>query len=129
MLEEIDFIVGCIVDTLEELVLAENIYVFFTSDSGPWHLKSKGNADGHLPRDSGESMREDLDDYGRAGTNMRFLDPMDARPAKPPVPGFVYRYQRIDASNESPTSIDTFEANSREDITGSDCGKAALAAF
>lgn len=33
-----------------------------------------------------ESMREDLGDYDRVGTNMRFFDPLDARPTRPPVP-------------------------------------------
>ncbi len=33
-----------------------------------------------------ESMREDLGDYDRVGTNMRFFDPLDALPTRPPVP-------------------------------------------
>lgn len=33
-----------------------------------------------------EKMREDLGDYDRVGKNMRFFDPLDARPDKPPVP-------------------------------------------
>ena len=33
-----------------------------------------------------KSMREDLGDYDRVGKNMRFFDPLDARPKKPPVP-------------------------------------------
>ena len=33
-----------------------------------------------------EGMREDLGDYDRVGRNMRFFDPIDPRPAKPPVP-------------------------------------------
>ena len=33
-----------------------------------------------------ESMREDLGDYDRVGQNMRFFDPLDARPQVPPVP-------------------------------------------
>jgi len=33
-----------------------------------------------------EAMREDLGDYDRVGKNMRFFDPFDARPTKPPVP-------------------------------------------
>ena len=33
-----------------------------------------------------ESMREDLGDYDRVGNNMRFFDPLDVRPTKPPVP-------------------------------------------
>jgi arylsulfatase len=34
-----------------------------------------------------ESMREDLGDHDRVGKNMRFFDPINPRPAKPPVPG------------------------------------------
>jgi len=33
-----------------------------------------------------EGMREDLGDSDRVGRNMRFFDPIDPRPAKPPVP-------------------------------------------
>ena len=33
-----------------------------------------------------ETMREDLGDYDRVGKNMRFFDPMQSRPTKPPVP-------------------------------------------
>ncbi|MBC8354481.1 MAG: sulfatase [Planctomycetes bacterium] len=33
-----------------------------------------------------ETMREDLGDFDRVGKNMRFFDPLDARPSKPPVP-------------------------------------------
>ena len=33
-----------------------------------------------------ESMREELGDYDRVGKNMRFFDPLEHRPSKPPVP-------------------------------------------
>ena len=33
-----------------------------------------------------ESMRNDLGDYDRVGKNMRFFDPLEKRPTKPPVP-------------------------------------------
>ena len=33
-----------------------------------------------------ESMREDLGDYDRVGKNMRFFDPPEPRPRRPPVP-------------------------------------------
>lgn len=33
-----------------------------------------------------ETMREDLGDYDRVGKNMRFFDPLDERPTRPPVP-------------------------------------------
>jgi arylsulfatase len=36
--------------------------------------------------DLAEQMREDLGDYDRVGKNMRFFDPIDPRPTKPPVP-------------------------------------------
>ena len=55
VIEELDFHVGRILDVLEELKLAENTYVLFTSDNGPWLIKNKGHADGHLPRDHGGS--------------------------------------------------------------------------
>lgn len=33
-----------------------------------------------------ESMRDDLGDFDQVGTNMRFYDPIDTRPSRPPVP-------------------------------------------
>lgn len=33
-----------------------------------------------------ETMREDLGDYDRVGSNMRFFGPLEARPVQPPVP-------------------------------------------
>lgn len=55
VIEEIDFNVGRILDAVEEMDLAENTYVIFTSDNGPWLIKNKNHADGHLPRDHGGS--------------------------------------------------------------------------
>ena len=55
VIEEIDFNVGRILDVLEELKLTENTYVLFTSDNGPWLIKNKDHADGHLPDDHGGS--------------------------------------------------------------------------
>lgn len=55
VIEEIDFNVGRILDSLNELNLADNTYVLFTSDNGPWLVKNKGHADGHRPGDHGGS--------------------------------------------------------------------------
>jgi len=55
VIEEIDFNVGRILDTLDELQLSDNTYVLFTSDNGPWLIKNKNHADGHLPKDHGGS--------------------------------------------------------------------------
>ncbi|MEM7391992.1 MAG: sulfatase-like hydrolase/transferase, partial [Verrucomicrobiota bacterium] len=55
VIEEIDFNVGRVLDAVKELDLAENTYVIFTSDNGPWHIKNKDHADGHLPGDHGGS--------------------------------------------------------------------------
>lgn len=55
VIEEIDHNVGRILDTLNELELAKNTYVLFTSDNGPWLIKNKIHADGHLPTDHGGS--------------------------------------------------------------------------
>ena len=55
VIEEIDFNVGRILDTLVELKLAGNTYVLFTSDNGPWLIKNKDHADGHLKSDHGGS--------------------------------------------------------------------------
>jgi len=55
VIEEIDFNVGRILDAVTELGLAENTYVLFTSDNGPWLIKNKDHADGHLPGDHGGS--------------------------------------------------------------------------
>jgi arylsulfatase A-like enzyme len=48
VVEEIDFNVGRILNTLNELDLDGNTYVIFTSDNGPWHLK-KENGGSALP--------------------------------------------------------------------------------
>ena len=55
VIEEIDFNVGRILDAINELELADNTYVLFTSDNGPWLLKNNDHADGHLPGDHGGS--------------------------------------------------------------------------
>ena len=55
VIEEIDFNVGRILDSLEELNLADNTYVLFTSDNGPWLIKNKDYRDGHLQDDHGGS--------------------------------------------------------------------------
>jgi arylsulfatase len=55
VVEEIDFHVGRILDAIQELGLADNTYVLFTSDNGPWLIKNQDLADGHLPSDHGGS--------------------------------------------------------------------------
>ncbi|MFH5803627.1 sulfatase [Alienimonas sp. DA493] len=55
VIEELDFHVGRLLDYLTEQGLAENTYVLFTSDNGPWLNKNKNFADGRLPRDHGGS--------------------------------------------------------------------------
>src|SRR5204862_3443337 len=39
--EEVDWSVGRVLDTLRELKLAENTLVMFSSDNGPWLIKGK----------------------------------------------------------------------------------------
>ncbi|MCP5559491.1 MAG: sulfatase-like hydrolase/transferase [Verrucomicrobiaceae bacterium] len=47
--EEVDWSTGRILDTLRELKLAENTFVLFTSDNGPWLIKgSDGGSAGPL---------------------------------------------------------------------------------
>jgi len=55
VIEEIDFNTGRILDAIEALGLRDNTYVLFTSDNGPWLIKNKDHADGHLPGDHGGS--------------------------------------------------------------------------
>ena len=55
VIEEIDFNVGRILDAVREMGVADNTYVLFTSDNGPWLIKNKDHADGHLPGDHGGS--------------------------------------------------------------------------
>lgn len=55
VIEEIDFHVGRLLDALQEMDLADNTYVLFTSDNGPWLIKNKDRADGRLPGDHGGS--------------------------------------------------------------------------
>lgn len=55
VIEEIDFNVGRLLDTIDQLKLTDNTYVIFTSDNGPWLIKNKNHADGHLRNDHGGS--------------------------------------------------------------------------
>lgn len=55
VIEEIDFNVGRVLDAVNEMGLAGNTYVLFTSDNGPWLIKNKDHADGSLPGDHGGS--------------------------------------------------------------------------
>ena len=55
VIEEIDFNVGRLLDVINQLELQSNTYVLFTSDNGPWLIKNKDHADGHLPGDHGGS--------------------------------------------------------------------------
>ncbi|MFT5497810.1 MAG: arylsulfatase A-like enzyme, partial [Kiritimatiellia bacterium] len=55
VVEEIDFNCGRLLDAIEEMGLKESTYVLFTSDNGPWLIKNKDHADGHLPSDHGGS--------------------------------------------------------------------------
>ncbi len=53
--EELDHHTGRLLDTVRALGLAENTWVLFTSDNGPWLVKNKGRRDGTLPADHGGS--------------------------------------------------------------------------
>jgi arylsulfatase len=55
VIEEIDFNVGRILDSVKKMGLEKNTYVLFTSDNGPWLIKNKNHDDGHLPGDHGGS--------------------------------------------------------------------------
>ena len=55
VIEEIDFNVGRLLDSIAELKLESQTYVLFTTDNGPWLSKNKDHADGHLPNDHGGS--------------------------------------------------------------------------
>ncbi|WP_166822215.1 sulfatase family protein [Thalassoroseus pseudoceratinae] len=55
VIEEIDFNVGRLLDAIDDLGLADNTYVLFTSDNGPWLIKNRKHADGHLKGDHGGS--------------------------------------------------------------------------
>lgn len=55
VVEEIDYNIGRILDTVIELGLRDSTYILVTSDNGPWLIKNKDLADGHLPGDHGGS--------------------------------------------------------------------------
>jgi len=55
VVEELDANVGRILRLLREERLAENTYVLFTSDNGPWLIKNEKWRDGRLPDDHGGS--------------------------------------------------------------------------
>ncbi len=55
VVEEIDAGIGRILDLLCEEQLADNTYVLFTSDNGPWLIKNHDKTDGFRPQDHGGS--------------------------------------------------------------------------
>jgi len=55
VIEEIDHNVGRILDAIQQHGIEDRTYVLFTSDNGPWLIKNKDHADGHLPGDHGGS--------------------------------------------------------------------------
>lgn len=55
VIAEIDASVGRIVESIKQLELVDETYIFFTSDNGPWLIKNKGFVDGHRPADHGGS--------------------------------------------------------------------------
>ena len=55
VIEEIDFNVGRVLDTLVEQGLEKNTYVLFASDNGPWYL---GNSPPHVKRYGGSQKAE-----------------------------------------------------------------------
>ena len=55
VIEEIDFNVGRILDAIRKNGIEKKTYVLFTSDNGPWLIKNKNLADGHLKSDHGGS--------------------------------------------------------------------------
>ena len=56
VIEEIDYNVGRVLDTLVEEGLDKNTYVIFASDNGPWYL---GNAPRHVKTYGGKQRAED----------------------------------------------------------------------
>ncbi|TWT78773.1 Arylsulfatase [Planctomycetes bacterium CA13] len=55
VVEELDFNVGRILDAVGSMGLEMSTYVLFISDNGPWLIKNKNHANGHLPSDHGGS--------------------------------------------------------------------------
>ena len=55
VIEEIDFNVGRLLDAIRKQGIEKRTYVLFTSDNGPWLIKNKNHADGHLAKDHGGS--------------------------------------------------------------------------
>ena len=55
VIEEIDWNVGRLLDAIKAMGLADNTYVLFTSDNGPWLIKNQNRDHGSLPRDHGGS--------------------------------------------------------------------------
>lgn len=58
VIEELDFHIGRVLDTVDELGLSENTYIIFTSDNGPWWIRGKDG--GHCkPLRSGKTSTYD----------------------------------------------------------------------
>jgi arylsulfatase A-like enzyme len=58
VVEEVDWSVGTILDTIRKLGLSENTLVFFTSDNGPWLIKELNGGSAGLLRDGKGSTWE-----------------------------------------------------------------------
>lgn len=50
VIEEIDFNVGRLLDAIRKQGIEKRTYVLFASDNGPWLIKNKNHADGHLAK-------------------------------------------------------------------------------
>ncbi len=67
VVEEVDWSVGRILDTLRERGLAENTLVFFTSDNGPWLIRElKGGSAGLLRDGKGSTWEGGMREPGIA---------------------------------------------------------------
>ncbi len=63
VIEELDWNVGRLLDTLKEEGLDDNTYVFYMSDNGPWYL---GRSQGHLKR-----IGKDAEKHGGSALPLR----------------------------------------------------------
>ncbi|WP_228714638.1 sulfatase family protein [Posidoniimonas corsicana] len=55
VIEELDSNIGRVLDAVDDMGLAQDTYVIFTSDNGPWLSKNRGFANGHRLNDHGGS--------------------------------------------------------------------------
>lgn len=102
VIEELDYNVGRILDTLVEEGLDQNTYVIFASDNGPWYL---GNSAPHIKK---YGSKENAEQHGGSALPLRG-DKTTSWEGGFRVPGIVWAPGRIPAGQVSSELVTTLD--------------------